>query len=274
MGHLTDEMLMAYADGELDPADRLHVESSLASDPAARERLEIFVATGVPIAQLYSKPMHEPVPSHLITTVMQNTSSRVEFQNGNGDIGNRSGQSPVGLLEILKNAMFGKPTWTTAVAWGIPALVVAIGVTGYIHHHSKEPELVALKQGQIFAQGPLKKALETTPSGSAVSLGTSKDTAFTIRAILTFKNRHQTFCRQYEVTTSVENYAGIACRDNEEQWRLEIHMATAQHGSTMNRIVPAGKGTAAIEAAVNNVMEGDALGPQDEETLIQKKWLP
>ena len=63
---VTDEMLMAYADGALalllrGPRWKL----SCRTDPEARRRVEIFRATGAPLSKLYGQPMSEPVPAHL-----------------------------------------------------------------------------------------------------------------------------------------------------------------------------------------------------------------
>ncbi len=135
------------------------------------------------------------------------------------------------------------------------------------------PELVALKHGQIFARGPLKRALETAPSGTKVALG-GENSAIAMEAVLTFRNRRQGFCRQYDVTTPNGDYAGIACRADDGQWRVEIHVAAAPHSDTGDKIVPAGKAGSAVEDAVDNVIEGDALGRADEEALIRNKWRP
>ncbi len=65
MAKLTDEMLMAYADGQLNALARAKVEAVLPGDQDARRRLGVFRATGAPLAQLYAGPMAEPVPAHL-----------------------------------------------------------------------------------------------------------------------------------------------------------------------------------------------------------------
>ncbi len=41
MSRITDEMLMAYADGELEPGARAEVERALAEDPALRGALDV-----------------------------------------------------------------------------------------------------------------------------------------------------------------------------------------------------------------------------------------
>ena len=70
MGDRNDELLMAYGDGELGPDDRVRVETLLANDPESRTHLDIFRATGAPLAVLFGKPMLEPIPAHLVAFVL------------------------------------------------------------------------------------------------------------------------------------------------------------------------------------------------------------
>lgn len=260
MAQLTDEQLMAYADGELDPPARAGVEAALAQDPEARRRLQIFMATGAPLSDLFSKPMREPVPAHLL--------ARIAFKEPSRARPLRSALLDRNVLRIL----FAGPRWASAVAWSVPVLLLAAGVVWHsLGTEDHLQQLVTLEQGQIFAQGPLNAALETAPSGSDVSLG-SGATAFTMQAVLTFKNRRQDFCRQYDVKTPDSAYAGIACRGNDGRWRLDLHIAVAPHSTDRNRIVPAGKGYSAVEAAVSKVIEGDALDEKDEKALIRNGW--
>lgn len=273
MALLSDETLMAYADGELDAAARSRVEAILARDPESRQRLEIFSSTGEPLKQLYNKPMEEPVPPHLVALVL---------------CGKETVQEPVrhivetpragGWMAALTN-IFAPPQWAMVGAFG--SLFLVLGISGgWLLHDATQTRgdtmsgLVSLDKGQIFAKGPFKSALETAPSGMPVALETGQS-GFSMRAALTFKNRLQNYCRQYDVKTPDSQYAGIACRGSDGHWRLEINMAAAPRSLSGERTQPAGgKGSTEVETAVNSVIEGDALGRDDEENLIRNKWRP
>lgn len=260
MAELTDETLMAYADGELDPPARADVEVALAQDPEARRRLEMFMATGAPLADLFSKPMREPVPAHLLAIIAEHEPVRR--------------RRPLSALLDwgVGRALFGGPRWAGAIAWGLPVLLLAAGIGWHwLGTEDHLQQLVTLEHGQIFAQGPLNATLETAPSGSDVSLG-SGAAAFTMQAVLTFKNRRQDFCRQYAVRTPDSAYAGIACRGSDGRWRLDLHIAVAPHSPNRDRIVPAGKAHETVEAAVSKLIEGDALDQNDEKALIRNGW--
>lgn len=269
MALLTDETLMAYADGELDTAAKARVETILTHDVESRDRLKIFAATGAPLAALYSVPMEQPVPPHLVALVL------------NGREGQKSPRIRGAAIRTPKlkdtvRALFGWPAWPAAVAACAAILMLGTSAGWYLHRASNALEgLVSIEHGQLFAEGPLKTALETSLSGAKVQLTAAQqgDVKLTMRTTLTFRNRSQAYCRQYDVTSTDAQYAGVACRAEDGQWRLELHMAVAPHSVTHDHMMPAGaNGAEDVEKAVASLIEGDALGHADEEALIRKKW--
>lgn len=281
MGELSDEMLMAYADGELAPKARAAVEAQLATDAEARERLKVFEATRAPIAELYDETLQEPVPGHLIKLVLCDEPPRYYAKTSASGATTREKvwQNPItAVLNTVGRTFFDGPRLSMAMAWSVLILAVAGGAGLYLSKTTGDgQQLVALHNGQIYASGPLQRALETTPSGKNVSLGEDAASAITIRTVLTFKNRNQTFCRQYEAATPAGGYAGVACRTDAGQWRLDIHMAsTARPAMTepSKHISPASKAASSVETAVRKIIEGDALGPAEEQALIHNNWKP
>ncbi|MGE5565071.1 MAG: anti-sigma factor family protein [Parcubacteria group bacterium] len=63
---ITDEMLMAYVDGELPEAERLKVESVVAADPALQERLEKHRRFRTRMGGAFAGVLDEPVPERLL----------------------------------------------------------------------------------------------------------------------------------------------------------------------------------------------------------------
>ncbi len=272
MALLSDETLMAYADGELDDAARARVEAVLERDPDSRARLKIFISTGAPLAALYGRPMAEPVPPHLVALVL---GGQEKMRSHHAARERRPAKAAGEALKVL----FAWPQWAMVAASAV--LVLAIGGSGgwYLRQTSSTMNgLVKADRGQFFAVGPLKRALETAPSGADAPLGTVADTggASSVRLVLTFKNRQNAFCRQYDMTIPQGAYAGIACRNDDGQWRLDLHLAASPRpANRANRTRPAGAGHPAdVEAAVSRVIEGDALGRTDEDALLRNKWQP
>ncbi len=264
MTDLTDEILMAYADGELDPASNAEVEATLRKDPAAGRRLEIFLATGVPVADFFAPLLEEPIPDHLVRLV-----------KNNGKLKQRRG-SVLSFMSLAKSTGPFGASWPTMVAASLVTVVAITALTMQLYRAGgNRTELVIARHGEIFAQGPLKKTLETAPSGTKVSFD-GETSAMSAEMILTFRNRKQLFCRQYEVSGLTNGYSGIACRDKDGEWRVKIHIAASSHPhhGEGEQIVPAGRTASDVEAAVNKVMDGDALGRDEERTLIERNWQP
>src|SRR3954447_18315805 len=60
------EALVAYLDGELDPAEQRHVEAWLDADPAIRERLAALATSVDLVRSAYADIVDEPLPERLL----------------------------------------------------------------------------------------------------------------------------------------------------------------------------------------------------------------
>ena len=69
----SDEALVAYLDGELDLAERQHVEAWLAADPAARDRLAGLAQATDQVRGAYADILDEPLPERLIAAARGET---------------------------------------------------------------------------------------------------------------------------------------------------------------------------------------------------------
>ena len=81
---ISDEVLMALADGELAGDERARIAKIVANSEAAAARLAAFTSTGRHLSGLFEQPMLEPVPQRLIDTV-----------RGHADHSNNAGQDNV-----------------------------------------------------------------------------------------------------------------------------------------------------------------------------------
>ena len=66
MHERSDEALVAYLDGELDGAERRHVEAWLDAEPAVRERLAALAQSADLVRGAYADIIDEPVPERLV----------------------------------------------------------------------------------------------------------------------------------------------------------------------------------------------------------------
>src|SRR5437763_3123592 len=108
----SDDTLVAYLDGELDSAERQHVEAWLAADDAARDRLAGLAQSATVVRSAYADIVNEPVPARLIAAARGETSPHE--------------------AEILVLKRSGRPIVTMpAGRWGI-GIAAAAGLFGLV----------------------------------------------------------------------------------------------------------------------------------------------
>ncbi len=271
MANLTDEILMAYADGELSTDDRVRVEAILHRDAESRARLGIFQSTGAPLAVLYEKPMLEPPPAHLVAMILNRGPAQTQK--------NMSRAKP--MPRIRWQWLFPDHLhWQMAAASA--AMLVAGGSIGWSLHETSAPEaagsqLVAFDDGHLYATGALQRVLDTTPSGQEARIAGAASDAVTMRVHLTFKTKGQYYCREYEVGAAGHgNHVGLGCRDAAGRWAIQVYVPStlpSPSSSTGLQTVPAGATTeVAIDTVVDKLIDGDALGRNDEIAAINRRW--
>src|SRR5712675_1121471 len=74
----SDETLVAYLDGELDGAERQHVEAWLAADDAARDRLTGLEQSADLLRSAYGDIVNEPLPERLIAAARGETAGEAQ----------------------------------------------------------------------------------------------------------------------------------------------------------------------------------------------------
>ncbi len=261
MSEISDEMLMAFADGELDTAQRARVEAYLQSSADGLHRLDVFAATGRGLAELFDRPMHEPVPQRLIDAVVAN---------------------PVIRFEDARPARASRPapSWRQPSYMALAASVamLAIGASGFWFLNGSGPVdadygLVVSQAGERVAADGLRSALETAASGSKVTHAIAGDTA-TIEPVFTFSTADNSYCRQYVITrTAAQAFGGVACRASGGQWRIEAQQAFTPKPAKDHQIIPAGKDSLqSIDAIVDDLISGDVLSPDVEATVMSDGW--
>ena len=261
MAYLTDEMLMAYADGELEAAARTQVEAILIRDAAARGRLAIFMTTGTALAGQFRKPMTEPVPQRLLDTVL-----------GRGEHV-ATPERPPSLGAMVKRAIEACVSrWPLALACST-VLVLGTGAGWYLHElagrTATQSNMLAVQQdGRILAQGALRQTLESAPSTARSTTGVGGK----VEVRLTFRSRQQEFCRQYEVAVpGGGRFSGIGCRGADGSWQVQLHAPVATRPGADRQIVVVGSDDPA-PALIDRLIEGDAFDAADEAAWIGRHW--
>ncbi len=229
--NISDEILSAFLDAELDPEAMDAVRDALVEDEAIADRLAELAEVDARVVEAYSTIDERPVPA-AITALLQ---------------GKREEQKVVSLSawKRLRQGV-AKPQGLLAAA---ASLVVMSGAL-----------LVGL-QGSS-EQSALVAALESSPSGVEQPLGDEQ--RFLGR--LTFRNSDQDYCRQYALINADEQREYIACRQAGE-WQT----VAESDASAVTEYQPASGGSA-LDAVLDGMIDGDLIGPEQEQRLLNSDW--
>jgi anti-sigma factor RsiW len=272
MAGLNDEVLMAYADGQLDPAEKSRVEDLLAHDPALRERLSIFTEAGKGLSLLFEDHLRAPLPARL-KPFASPLKERWRIIPAAAE-SLRSAAMLARLQHLLKpeNSAF-----RFAFASGI-ALIACVGLGVSLLRDTDTKggtfsKFVQISQDRLVARGLLRQLLETSPSGRPMQVSAEDSDKTRLKVKLTFKNQTNDYCREFVIRNEArEGYAGIACR-KDGQWRIAMQAAMMPQPNS-GGIAPAGTSKAhqAVEAAVLAMINGNSLGKDEEAAALGAGW--
>lgn len=269
---VTDEILVAYADGELTPEEHAALETRLAADPVLAERARVFLNTGrTALSDLYDDGLNAPVPKHLRALVLDNAqatgvanSVRQWWRRFRTDRPFEAGMATA----------FG---WKHATALSLGLVIGGIaGWTGYGLNQTSHP----IGSIGVAAHGDVLTALETQPAGHSLPLDNSGRRDTTFKVLLTFHSRTGEICRQYHLarqkqaqTRSTPSFVGVACRQSGGDWRIMAHVPVSQRTSAADKVTTASHPkNQSVEAVVDDLITGDVLTLEQEAGLINRHW--
>ncbi len=200
---VSEERLMAFADGELSGAERAEIEAALANDAALRERLAVHRRLRTRLSAAFDGVMDEPAPARLTAAL-----------------------SPPSAPEVVSLAERRRVRWA-AREWGAIAASTVLGLVVGVGVMNARAPLIAADGGGLVARGALAHALDTQLAA---------DEAGTVRIGLSFRARDGRYCRTFDLTQG--GAAGLACRAN-EGWNVAMAVASAGGGEVRQAGAPA-----------------------------------
>lgn len=268
---IPDETLMAYADGELEPARRAEVEAAMAADPKLSERVEQHRALRRKLNAALDPVLLETVPNTLVAAVRASPAARpdaaIERAATVTDLRRVRAARAAEAKEaaaFARRAEMPRRPWTW-FEWAAVAASIAIGaVIAHLAMKSPEASRIGTDRGWLVAKADLAQALSTQlaidqPVDAPVQIGVS------------FKSKAGDTCRTF--TLKEQNVlGGLACRRGSE-WRVQL-LADAPPGSNSpDGYKPAGGSMpAAIVAAVEKQIEGEPLDAAGEAAARARGW--
>jgi hypothetical protein len=244
----SDEILMAYADGEVDADTRRQIEAAMALDPTLAERVAKHRALRADLGTAFGGVLDEPVPSRLLDAANSSPATKrsATVTDLSAARAAKSGDK--------KSRSWSWPEWTAIAA----SLLIGV-LAGRSALQPAQSEMFATTSGGIVATGELSAALSDQLSGTA------KDA--NVQIGLSFRAKGGNYCRSFAAGTA----AGFACRED-AQWRVRALNEVSAHATGGEYRMAGSDLPPAILSAIDDVMEGEALDQEQEQAARERGW--
>ncbi len=245
-----DEVLMAYADDELDPRTRAAVDAAMASDPEIARRIAQHEALRGRVNSAFDKVLDEPVPAGLLRAL-----------RGEPDDPRKSNVTP---LRRRQARHWTWPQWAAIAASLIVGVIAGRLVLVRTGNSGSAP--ITMSGGRLLAAGTLAAALSDQLAGDQTA-------ADPVRIGVTFRAKSGEYCRTFALRRPAA-LAGLACRAA-AGWQLSVlARAEAPAGGSGTYRQAASSMPAAVLAAVNARIVGEPLDRHSEAAARGRHWQP
>ena len=234
---IDEEMLVAYADGELDPEARAEVKRALAADAELRERLQRQQRLRTRLAAHYGPVAEEKVPERLTAL-----------------LGGGGGEKVVDLAAARVRR--SRPLWQTVTALAA-TLVLGLFAGQMLPRGGSGP--FAVEDGTMVARGALAEALDT-------QLASSQPQDAATRVGVSFEAADGRLCRTFESAAA----SGLACR-GDESWQL-VMTAPGAAPAAGGAYRQAESGNMLVMQAAQELMAGEPLDAEAERSARDAGW--
>jgi len=246
MKEISDEILMAWVDGELEGEQDAQVRQTLEQNPDLARRAAVFTESAA-MLRVFDAPLNEEVPEPLLATVCS---------------------APAGtwLHRLLAGLRRSFPAQSLRP---IPALAtLLLLVLGSWMAYRGLPGSV-MEDTHFFVAGQeFSHILETTPSGQQVLL----DDGSGILPLLTFQEQEGTFCRRFDLIRDKQHLgSGIACRAQADAWKMVAFQRWEESSASGEDYELAG-GKDSLDQFMEEHRQGAILSLQKEQRLLRQKW--
>lgn len=230
---VTDEMLMAFVDGETDAATAAMVARALAADAGLAARAEKFRASRALVREAFGDARREPVPEALVEAVARagRTGEVVAFP-------------PRRMLRLALPLAA-----SLAVGFGLAGYLLGQGGTG-----TSDP----------MGRAAIAEALAGTKAGESRPVAISGEEA-RLRTLATYRIE-EGLCRSFDLSGTRIALSGVGC-DRGAGWTLDL---TVARGGGDGLYAPAsGAALASIDAYLDTLEASAPLTAEEEDALTE-----
>jgi len=231
---VSDEMLMAFVDGELDDAETSRIESLISADDALAARAERLLVSRELVREALAPVRTEVVPPHLIAAALGTTQ------------------------DLAPPRVKRPPQWAMAACVALVA-----GALGYFAHAAISgvaPPARLMAQATSVA---VLDAIQALPAGAEARLSLAgADVAAQVVGSFPVDAG---YCRLFTLTSGPEQVRALSC-GNEAGWSVPVAVLESSDG-----FQPA-SGAEAIDVYLDNAGAGGALDSAAEAEAIARGW--
>ncbi len=272
-----DALLSALLDGELPAEQTEELRRRLAREPQLAARLEALRAAAARFTSVYSSVTDEPVPAHIAALLRASggasgsAKSNASSSVSSGDTDFHSETTGATVVPFRRRFVSQLLTMPSAMAAGIALMF------GFLLAFVLVPQLrdagdtgLASVASLIGPDDPLYRVLEQSPGGTATELAQGRRAV----ARLSFQALDGDFCRQLDVGDARGTTTALVCR-REEGWRVELagfHDTPLIIGEETVYRPASGLSATLFDLAVDELIDGDVLSPEEEQALIERRW--
>ena len=234
MALYTDETLMAYADGELDPAERADVEAAMRDDAAVAERVARHHAMRTMLQSAYAPELEEAPPARLLAAA-------------------RAARRPAEARR-----------WRPLLSMAASLLIgLAVGYAGLRQTNS----LIGQDGGTLVARGDLADALSN-------QLGGDRSGSARVKIGLSFLTASGDYCRVFTLSGAASPAGVACHSSSAWQLRALAQGAdaTSSHRSSESYRTASSALPRLVIDAVQQQMAGEPLDENAERQARQQGW--
>lgn len=252
--NINDETLSAFLDGELQEAEMEIVRRRLNEDKSLSQRLAELAAVDRAVESYYSRIDQRPMPDSVRALLTQSPDSAAPLV--------KPKENPAKVLTFpgwRRNSTNAPSRQRTAIAAAV-ALVIGFSAAKFFPGNS-----ASKTNWQMVSS-----ALENAAGGKVTEFGNSQQ----LTPHLTFLNQQGEYCRYFQLNNRQGVSENIACRTADEQAESNWHLVASIELNTLpdpSRYQTASGGSL-LDGLLDQIMVGDAVTADTEETLIQQGW--
>lgn len=215
----TEEELMAFADGMLDPARAAEVERAVAADPALAAEVALFRETAALLAD-FGQAQPTTIPEAILAMAQGPAPQTAPSDTMTGST--VTGATVIDLAARRINRQV--PFWQLPLA---ASIFLALGVAGTIALRPAADDDRRAMALAVLESAPLHEALQTLPSGETRRLESGN-----VTMVSSFTNADKALCREFEyVPPEGPILLSVSCHRN-GAWGVQMAVATSASEGT------------------------------------------